>query len=138
MHKFVPLLLLLLVGCGSNTELPIPPTGDDFADNRAGVGTARVFGIDFRVSVQGHGVSSDATFHANLVETEKSQASKSLTMGEDVSIELESINESEVRFVFNDQDYGTLHVGDEVVIDEQRTIEVNGKTRIPTAGEQDH
>lgn len=136
MNKIIPVLLLLLTGCGGNVEVPIPPTAGDFVDNQNGTGTARVFGIDFQVSVEGKGVRSEGTIHANLVEADKSEATKSFTMGDDVSVQLESIDESEVRFVFNDQNYGTLQVGDKVVIDDQRAVQVNGTPRTPATAEQ--
>ena len=53
------------------------------------------------------------------------------TLGDDITVQLDSVNASEVRFVFNDQDFGSLNVGDNVVIDDERNVVVNGTPRAP-------
>jgi hypothetical protein len=37
--------------------------------------------------------------------------------------------------MFNDQNFGTLNVGDKVVIDDERNVEVNGTPRSPNSAE---
>lgn len=131
MYKIICILLLAIVGCGTQPTPAIPPTSDDFVKNGNGVGTARVFGIDFRMKTDSSGASAQTEISANFVEPERSTARKRFSLGDDVTIELESIDESQVRFVFNKQDFGILYVGDEVVIDDQRDVEVNGTKRLP-------
>ncbi len=135
MYKIIPALLLTLVGCGNNSTPAIPPTSGDFVKNSDGVGTAKVFGVEFSVNVNSSGASSSDSFRLDAVDPDKSVAQKRFTIGDDVAVELESIDESEVSFLFNDQDYGYLKVGDKVVIDDERNIEVNGSLRLPTSSE---
>lgn len=125
MHKLIGMLLLALAGCGGSASPPIPPTTGDFVRNNGSVGTAKVFSIEFRVNVTSNG----ATFE-DLIN-----ARKRFTFGKDITIQLESVDESVVGFIFNDQDYGNLNVGDQVVIDDERNVEVNGTPRPPKSRE---
>lgn len=130
MKQLSSLLLLMLVGCSGSSAPAVPPTTGDFVKNNEGVGTAQIFGIDFRVDVNSSGTSSDDAIDANFVDTKSSSARKHFSIGDDIKIELDSIDESEVRFIFNGQDFGTLNVGDKVVIDDARNVEVNGTSRL--------
>ncbi len=131
MQKIILIAFLALVGCGRTSAPPIPPTAGDFVKNNNGVGTARVFGIDFSVRVNSRGARTDGAIDANFADLEQSGARKRFTLGDDISIQLVSVDESEVRFMFNDQDFGALTVGDKVVIDDERNVEVNGTLRSP-------
>ena len=135
LRKILPILLLaqlfVLAGCNRSSAPAIPPTAGDYVKNQAGVGTAQVFGIDFNVSVDSSGASTEDTIDANFVDPEKSRARKRFAFGEDVVIQLESIDKSRVVFIFNDQDFGSLKVGDQVSIDLERNVEVNGTARMP-------
>lgn len=131
MKRIIPLVLLALVGCSRPPTPPIPPTKGDFVKNDNGVGTAQVFGIDFSVPANSSGASTDDSIDAKFVDPEQSHAKKRFTLGNDVTIQLDSVSESEVRFVFNDQNFGTLKVGDKVVIDDEKKVEVNGTPRLP-------
>ena len=133
MQKLFPLLLLTLAGCGGSSTPTIPPTAGDFVKNNDGIGTAQVFGIDFSVTANSSGASTGDAIDANFVDPEQSSARKRFTLGDDITIQLDSVDESEVRFMFNDQDFGTLNVGDKVVIDDERNVEVNGNPRLPTS-----
>jgi len=135
MPKIISLVLLALVGCGGTSTPAIPPTTGDFVKNNDGVGTAEVFGIDFSVRVNSSGASTDDAIHANFVHPEQSSARKRFTLGDDITIQLDSVDESKVRFIFNDQDFGTLNTGDKVVIDDERHVEVNGTPRSPKSVE---
>lgn len=135
MQTILCLLLLALVGCGGTSTPAIPPTTGDFVKNSDGVGTARVLGIDFSVRVDSSGSTTDDAIHANLVDPEQSSARKRFTLGDDITIQLDSVDEAVVRFMFNDQDFGTLDVGDKVVIDDERNVEVNGTPRSPQSVE---
>ncbi len=132
MKKVIAIALLSLVGCSGSTEPDIPPTSGGFVDSRGGVGTAQVFGIDFTVSVNSGGVTSEQTIHANFLDAEQSSAKSKFTFGDDLTVELESLNKTEVHFLFNDEDYGILNVGDKVSIDEKGNVTVNEDTRAPT------
>mgnify|MGYP003647016515 CR=1 FL=1 len=129
MSKFASILLLILVGCGSSGSPAIPPTEDDFVKNENGVGTAKVFGIHFRVDVDSNGASTKDSIKANFVSPEESHATKQFSFGDEITIQLDSVNESEAKFVLNTQDFGNLKVGDEVVIDDKRNVKVNGTAR---------
>jgi hypothetical protein len=131
MQKIVPLVLLLLVGCGGSSTPEIPPTTGDFVKNNNGVGTAQVFGIDFRVSVNSGGASTEDSIAANFVAAEQSSARKRFTFGDDITIQLDSVNQAEVGFIFNGQNFGNLNVGDEVVIDDERHVQFNATPRLP-------
>jgi hypothetical protein len=135
MQKIISLVLLALVGCGGTSTPALPPTTGDFVKNNDGVGTAQVFGIDFSVRANSGGASTDAAIDANFVDPEQSSARKRFTLGDDITIQLESVDESKVRFMFNDQNFGTLNVGDKVVIDDERNVEVNGTPRVPKPAE---
>ena len=125
--------MLAIVGCSESSAPPIPPTAGDFVKNNDGFGTAQVFGIDFSVHVNASGTGTDDAIHANFVEPEQSSARKRFTFGDDITIQLDSVDASQVRFMFNDQDFGVLNVGDKVVIDDERSVEVNGTPRLPNS-----
>lgn len=131
MKKIIALALLAVVGCSKPASPALPPTAGDFVTNKDGVGTARAFGIDFSVRVNSRGAATDAAIEANFVDPTKSAARKRFTLGDDVTIQLDGVDESTARFTFNDQDMGILKVGDKVVIDEKRNVEVNGTPRPP-------
>lgn len=135
MKLSLAVLFLALVGCSRSSPPAIPPTAGDFVRNDNGAGTARVFGIDFRVTVDASGASTTDAIDANLVDGGQSTARKRFSIGDDVTIQLDSVDASVVRFTFNEQDYGTLSVGDQVVIDAERQVEVNGAPRSPNTVE---
>lgn len=135
MQRIISLVLLALVGCGGTSTPALPHTTGDFVKNKDGVGTAQVFGIDFSVRVNSSGASTDVAIDANSVDPEQSSARKRFTLGDDITIQLDSVDESEIRFIFNDQVFGTLDVGDKVVIDDERNVEVNGIPRSPKSVE---
>jgi len=135
MRKLILLMLLAVLGCGETSTPAIPPIDDTFVKNDNGVGTARVFGIDFNARTHSSGASNEFAIDANFVDAEDSSAMVRFTLGDDITIQLDSIDESEVRFLFNDQDFGTLNVGDKVNIDDDRNIEVNGTSLSPKSEE---
>ena len=131
MRRLVWILLLCVVGCGGTETLPIPPTEGDFVRNDNGVGTAVVFGISFRVDGDSSGASTEDSITANFVNVGESQAQKIFRIGDEIEVQLDSLSESEVEFRFNEQHFGRLSVGDEVVIGDDRKVEVNGIQRLP-------
>jgi hypothetical protein len=110
MQKIISLVLLALVGCGGTSTPAIPPTNGDFVKNNDGVGTAQAFGIDFSVRVNSNGASTEDAMEASFVNPEASNARKRFTLGDEVTIQLDSINDSEVQFIFNERGFGTLRV----------------------------
>ncbi len=135
MQKIFALVLLALAGCGKTSTPALPPTAGDFVKNDNGIATAQAFGIDFSVRANSGGASTNDAIEANFVEPQQSRATKRFTLGDDIAIQLDSVNESEVRFMFNDQDFGILKVGNKVVIDDERNVEVNGKPHPPMSAE---
>lgn len=135
MQKITLLVLLAFLGCGRNSPPSIPPTIGDFVANDDGVGTAKIFGIDFQVHVKSSGTTTDDSIEASFLEPERSTARKRLTLGDDITIQLDSVDESTVRFMFNEQNYGTLKTGDKVLINDARNVEVNGTKRLPDSAE---
>lgn len=131
MKTLILLVLFALAGCGRPSTLAVPPTTGDFVKNKEGVCSARVFGIDFSVRVKSSGASTDDAINAKFKVPETSTARKRFTLGDDITIQLDGVDESKVRFTFNDQNFGTLNVGDKVLIDDERNIEVNGTPRFP-------
>lgn len=128
-------MLVVLVGCSESPVPQIPSTTGDFVKNDSGVGTAKVFGIDFSVNVNSSGTIAGDAIDANFVDVEKSTARKRFTIGDEITIQLDSIGQSEVRFLFDEQDFGSLTVGDKVVIDDDRNVQVNGTPRVPSGSE---
>lgn len=135
MQKIFSLVLLSLAGCGASSTPRIPSTAGDFVKNADGIGTARVFGIDFSVTAKSSGASTDDAMKADFIDPQQSSAKKRFALGDDITIQLDSVDESKVRFQFKDQDFGILNVGDKVVIDEERKVKVNGSPRLPTSVE---
>lgn len=131
MRTITLLALLTLVGCSGPAAPAIPPTAGDFVKVEDGVGSARAFGIDFFAPVNEDGATTEAAIDANLTDPQQSSASKRFTLGDDIAIELQSIDATKVQFRFNGQDFGTLDVGDKVVIDDERNVDVNGTPRSP-------
>ena len=129
-------LLLALVGCGRNSTSEIPSTTSaDIVSNQSGIGTAQIFGIDFRVNATSNGASGEHVYFKsskpNSSEPDNLISRKRFTFGDDIAIQLDRISESNVQFMFNDQDFDDLNVGDKVVIDDERNVEVNGTPRLP-------
>jgi hypothetical protein len=87
------------------------------------------------IPVNSSGASTDDAIDANFVDSEKSSARKRFALGDEITIELDSIDETEVRFIFNERDFGTLNLGDKVGIDDERNVVVNGTRRSPDSAQ---
>lgn len=127
-------LLIALVGCGEKISTKkagiFPPTDGDFVRNLDGRGTAQVWGITFDVA-DPVGGSASAHFEGMLSNSEKTDARTKITVGDDVNIRLEKVPGSGITFQFNGARYGTLEVGDNVVIDKERNVTVNDTRHRP-------
>jgi hypothetical protein len=127
-------LLIALVGCGEKISTKnvviFPPADGDFVNNLDGRGTAQVWGMTFEVAEPIGGVSG-SFFEGMLSHSEKTDARHTIKMGDDVNILLEKVPGSGITFQFNGENYGTLEVGDNVVIDKERNVTVNGTMHRP-------
>jgi hypothetical protein len=112
-----------------------PPTEGDFGKNwhPEPRGTARVWGIQFEVAEPvggGAGSKFEGTVHS---DPELTDARNTFNLGEDVNVRLEKVPGRPITFQMNGKRYGTLEVGDEVSIDKERNVTVNGETRQPAS-----
>lgn len=118
-------ILLSVIGC----EKKSPPVSvGPFDVNRdTGVATGEAFGIHFNVE----GASLGET-QSNLSGNPHYSSPAEITLGEDLKIKLETMNEgTSVAFQLNGRKFGSLGKGDEVVIDKARNVTVNGEKRPP-------
>ncbi|AQT67829.1 hypothetical protein STSP2_00980 [Anaerohalosphaera lusitana] len=126
------MLLLAILGCPKeDSPSTYPPTSGNFVKNIDGRGIAKVWGIDFEVAeTVGGGAASkfEGQLHSDPDQTD---AQVEVTIGDDVNIRLEKFPGSPVTLQFNNNNYGTVEVGDKVVIDAQRNVMVNGNLRKP-------
>lgn len=135
MPRILLLVLAAIVGCGGPTTPPIPNSTNDFVDNKNGVGTARVWNIDFQVLGTSGGVSAETAIDVDFTNPDHSDSTTRFRLGDDLTIQLNTIDKYDIGFLFNDQDYGVLHLQDKVVIDEERNVTVNGIARLPKGAE---
>ena len=127
-------LFLSTLGCNKQADIPLPPTDSDFIESTPNLLTARVMSIDFEVHTTSGGVTNATDINANFVNPEKSKHTIVLTLGADQTIELNAVNETIVDFTYLGQKFGYLSVGDQVVIDEEGNIKVNGEVRKEAPG----
>ncbi len=124
-------LLFAIVGCKKREIITYPPSKGDFVTNSDGLGTARVWGIDFEVAELVGGDSGsefEGMLHSNPEQTD---ARIKITFGDDVKIRLEKVPGSPITFQLNGKDYGALKLADKVAIDKERNVTVNGAIRQP-------
>ncbi len=120
-------LVIALVGCERKTATfsvaPFEVNGD------TGIATGEALGIDILVA----GASEARLISsANLKPGEPAQSSgrAEITLADDVEIELEMIpGGRSIAFQLNGKKFGDLERGDEVVIDEDRNVAINGTQR---------
>ncbi|MCP4099260.1 MAG: hypothetical protein GY748_23800 [Planctomycetaceae bacterium] len=127
-------LLLSLLGCDKQVDIPLPPTDSDFIKSTPNLLTARLLSIDFKVHGTSDGVTNETDIHANFVNPEESKHIIVLNLGDDQTIELNAVNETVVDLTYLGQKFGYLSVGDQVVIDEEGNIKVNGDVREEAPG----
>ncbi|MDA7918413.1 hypothetical protein OAK85_03480 [Mariniblastus sp.] len=127
-------LFLSPLGCNKQADIPLPPTDSDFIESTPNLLTARVMSIDFEVYTTSGGVTNATDINANFVDPDKSKHTIVLTLGDDQTIELNAVNETVVDFTYLKQKYGSLSVGDRVVIDKEGNIKVNGEVRKEAPG----
>lgn len=122
-------LLLAFAGCGEKKTATHPPTDGDFVRNSESRATAQVWGMHFDVADPvgtAAGSESEGGLHS---DPEQTDARVKVTLGDDVSIQLEKIPGRPITFQLNGKPYGTLEVGDRVVIDKERNVKVNDTAR---------
>ncbi len=125
-------LFLSTLGCQKPVDIPLPPTDFDFIENKSGILSARILSIDFLVHANAGGVSTSTDIEANFVEPAKSKHNICVTIGDDWTIDLKAVNETMVQFEFREQKLGVLKVDDQVSIDEEGNVKVNGVLRLPS------
>lgn len=76
------------------------------------------------------GSEFDGMLHSDAEQTD---ARHCFNLGDDVSIRLEKVPGRPITFQMNGRRYGTLEVGDQVRIDRDRQVIVNGAMRQPSA-----
>ncbi len=123
--------LMVFGGCGQEEIGTYPPSSGDFVENLDGRGTAKVWGIEFEVlSVVGSLTRSQ--FEGGLhSDPEKTDAQIDINLGDDVAVHLEKRPGSGITFQLNGKSYGSLEVGDKVLIDSERAVQVNDVSRQP-------
>ena len=120
-------LLLALSSCQKETASSSVSVGPFNVNSDTGMANGQAFGIDFKAA----GVSgAEVTFelHGNPQYSSRAE----ITLADDLNIELETVNEgNSVAFQLNGKKFGNLSKGDEVVIEEERNVTVNGEKRTP-------
>ena len=127
-------LLLSPLGCDKQVDIPLPPTDSDFIKSTPNLLTARLLSIDLKVHGTSDGVTNETEILANFVNPEKSKHTIVLNLGDDQTIELNAVNANVIDLTYLGQKFGYLSVGDQVVIDEEGNITVNGKVREEAPG----
>ena len=127
-------LLLSPLGCDKQVDIPLPPTDSDFIKSTPNLLTARLLSIDLKVHGTSDGVTNETEIFANFVNPEKSKHTIVLNLGDDQTIELNAVNANVIDLTYLGQKFGYLSVGDQVVIDEEGNITVNGKVREEAPG----
>jgi hypothetical protein len=120
-------LLLALASCREETAFSSVSVGPFHVNDDTGMGNGQALGVDFEVA----GASrAEVTFDLSTNPQRSSRAE--ITLADDLKIELETRNEgNSVAFELNGKKFGNLAKGDEVVIDEERNVTVNGEARPP-------
>lgn len=115
-------VLLALPGCKEQAA-PTSVTVGPFRVNRdTGLADGQAFGVDF----QAMGASSSEV-EFKLSGNSQHSSSTSITLGDDLKIELRTMKQgSSVAFQLNGKEVCNLARGDQVVIDEERNVTVNG------------
>jgi hypothetical protein len=67
----------------------------------------------------------------DVVNPDSSTIRRQFKIGDEITIQLTTVNASEVSFILNDRNFGSLNVGDEVEIYDERKVTVNGALRLP-------
>jgi hypothetical protein len=129
----MPLILVTLAslsGCGNDLY---PPTGGDFVTTSSGYGTAQAWGIDFEIKNTGGGGAMVGAFGGRSIDPEKTDARKEITLGQ-YAIVLEKVPGSPITMTINEQEYGTVEIGDSIKI-ASVVVRVNGVIREPEVEE---
>ena len=119
---------IVAVGClRPKPTVGTPPKSQ--VTNINGKGTAEVWGVSFVVENPGGNAAGGST----IVNASNghNDSRMELTLG-DVVVQLARINEGPVSCTINDVDYGELSEGDDVKIDAERNVTVNGEARTPS------
>jgi|GEM_PF-2532651 len=125
-------LIFTSFGCRQQADIPLPPTNYDFIRKTPNLLTARILSVDFQVESDASGVTTSTDSEANFANPGKSKHNVLVKLGSDWTIELKAVDSTKVNFKFCGQKFGSLRVDDQVTIDEEGIIKVNGQTRLPS------
>ena len=116
-------LLLATLGCGNNaTPVNVGPFS---VDSDTGVATGQAFGIEFNATR-----GTKVEIISGTLDASGTSQRAAITLADDLRIELQSVDgANSATFQLNGRDLGILQTGDEVAIDEQRNVTVNGEKR---------
>lgn len=118
-------LLLALPGCQKDTTSSSVSVGPFNVNSDTGMASGQAFGIDLKAA-GASGAEIKFELHGNPQYSSRAE----ITLADDLNIKLETMNEGDaVAFQLNGKKYGTLAQGDEVAIDEERNVTVNGEER---------
>lgn len=116
-------LVIALFGCERKPVTSSVSAGTWDVNSDTGITNGRAFGIDFRVAgTSGAEVTSERSGNP------KYSSRVEITLADDLKIELETMDQrNSVAFKLNGNNLGNLQRGDEVAIDEDRNVTVNGE-----------
>ena len=116
--------LMALVGCERNESSL--SAGPFKVNGTTGIATGQALGIDFEVA-GATGVQSEWDLKPG-----QSSGRVEVALADDGKIQVELLSGGRpITFQLNGTNYGTLEVGDKVVIDEDRNVTVNDTRREP-------
>lgn len=121
------ILLTSIVGCESQTSSVT--SGPFHVDSDTGQATGEALGIHFEVAGanRAHNVSQ-----LSAGEPEQTSGRTEITLADDLIIQLEMLEaDGPISFNVNGSDFAALKRGDQVVIDEDRNVTVNGTKQGP-------
>jgi hypothetical protein len=120
-------LLLALPSCQKRTASSSVSAGAFNVNSDTGMANGQAFGIEFRAA----GCSS-AEVKCDIQGNTQFSSRAEISLADDLKIELETMDDgNSVAFQLNGKKIGNLAKGDEVVIEEDRNVTVNGEDRTP-------
>jgi hypothetical protein len=126
------LFLLITTGCSYTTTTTTTVTNGDSVSNMDGTGTGNVAGVEIEVlELANHksGITHSVNITATTTGADETET-WDVHFGE-VSVLLAQENNGPVSLTVDGLKYGTVAEGDRLVIDADRNVMVNDKTRTP-------
>jgi hypothetical protein len=118
-------LLFALLGCEQKAATSSPSVGPFDVNSDSGRATGKVFGVDFEVAG-----ASRAEVDFQLSGAAQSSSRAEITLADDLKIELVTKNDGDAgNFQMNGERFGVVERGDQVTINADRKVAVNGEKR---------